>query len=99
METLTSRYEELLLTKTHLVDVSVLLARLDSKNLGTAAIEECLRKLHENQNISENTTKPYRKELLADKIKDVAKKLKANSDAIALLLRSIDEITSYTPKE
>ena len=71
MDHLTRRYDDLLLAKSKLVDNSALFATLKSKNLGTPAIEECLRKLHENQNISENTMKPYRRELLSDKIKEV----------------------------
>ena len=84
MDYLTRRYDDLLLAKSKLVDNSALFATLKSKNLGTPAIEECLRKLHENQNISENTMKPYRRELLSDKIKEVEKNLELNQLEIYL---------------
>ena len=70
---LTRRYDTLLLAKSNLVNNSALFDTLKSKNLGNAAIEECLKGLHDNQNILEKTTKPYRRELLSDKIKDVEK--------------------------
>ena len=95
MDHLTRRYDDLLLAKSKLVDNSALFATLKSKNLGTPAIEECLRKLHENQNISENTTKPYRRELLSDKIKDVEKNLKLNQSVLELLRKRINKVITF----
>ena len=90
------RFEILTLSKTKMSDVLTLLNQLKIKDLGTGAIEECLRKLHENQNVSENTTKPYRSQMLSDKIIDVEKKLKLNNTETELLVARIDRIITET---
>ena len=99
MDHLTRRYDDLLLAKSKLVDNSALFATLKSKNLGTPAIEECLRKLHENQNISENTMKPYRRELLSDKIKEVEKNLELNQTVLRLVRERIHKIITFDPND
>ena len=95
MDHLTRRYDTLLLAKSNLVNNSALFVTLKSKNLGNAAIEECLKGLHDNQNILETTTKPFKRELLSDKIKDIDKCLKLNNHELSLLRERISKVTTY----
>ena len=96
MENLTRRFEILSMSKTRLSDRSALFETLNSKNLGNAAIEECLKKLHHNQNVSEKTTKPFRKGMLGDKIKDIKHKLDMNEKEMSLLLDRIEKFVTTT---
>ena len=99
MDYLTRRYDVLQLAKSKLVDNSALFATLKSKNLGNPAIEECLRKLHENQNISEGTTKPFKSELLSDVIKNIEKNLDLNNRELGLLRERINKVITFDPED
>ena len=93
MADLAIEYRHLMLKLTQIDDHLTLFKKLKFKNLGTAAVEEACKALHDYQNASTETTECLRGRILLDKISDIEK---VKSEVLCAIDNIVSKIEATT---